>query len=64
MPTRGEFLGSIAGDVRVGLKTVQFPHFMVYLSMSPLLSTLKYDKVFDIARPMSVLLVALFWSSP
>jgi len=42
------------------LKTVQFPHFMVYLSMSPLLSTLKYDKVFDIARPMSVLLVALF----
>jgi len=42
------------------LKSVQFPHFMVYLSMSPLLSTLKYDKVFDIARPMSVLLVALF----
>ena len=41
-------------------KSVQFPHFMVYLSMSPLLSTLKYDKVFDIARPMSVLLVALF----
>ena len=42
------------------LKSVQFPHFMVYLSMSPLLSTLKYDKIFDIARPMSVLLVALF----
>ena len=42
------------------LKSVQFPHFMVYLSMSPLLSTLKYDKIFDIARPMSVLLVAFF----
>jgi len=42
------------------LKSVQFPPFMVYLSMSPLLSTLKYDKIFDIARPMSVLLVALF----